>query len=52
MRPEEGDVIDRMRPETGLFESGMKEVLFKEAHENIDIGRGHTCAHGGSLELR
>ena len=29
----------------------MKEVLFKDAHEQVDVGRGHTGAHGGSLDL-
>ena len=29
----------------------MKEVLFKEAHEQLGVGKGHWCAHGGSLDL-
>ena len=28
----------------------MKEVLFKEAHEQVGIGTGHLCAHGSSLD--
>ena len=33
------------------FESGMKEILFKETHEQVCIGRGHTFAHCSSLNL-
>ena len=29
----------------------MKEILFKETHEQVCIGRGHACAHGNSLNL-
>ena len=29
----------------------MKEILFKESHEQVGIGRGHTGAHGGFLNL-
>jgi len=29
----------------------VKEILFKETHEQVGIGRGHTGAHGGSLNL-
>ena len=29
----------------------MKEVLFKETHEQVGIGRGHMGAHGSSLDL-
>ena len=40
-----------MQPETGLLESGMKEVLFKEVHEQVGAGRDHAGAHGSSLDL-
>ena len=40
-----------MQPEAGLLKSRMKEVMFKEAHEQLGIGRSHLCAHGSSLEL-
>ena len=29
----------------------MKEILFKESHEQVGTGRGHMGAHGGSLNL-
>ena len=29
----------------------MKEILFKETHEQVGIGRGHMGAHDGSLNL-
>jgi len=29
----------------------VKEILFKETHEQVGIGRGHTGAHGGSFNL-
>ena len=35
----------------GFLDSGLKEILFKETHEQVGIGRGHTGAHGGSLNL-
>ena len=41
MRPDEEDFTDKMQPEAGLLNSGMKEVLFKEPHEQVGIGRGH-----------
>ena len=28
-----------------------KEILFKETHEKVSIGRGHMCAYGSSLNL-
>ena len=34
------------------FESRMREVLFKEAHEGVGVGRGHSCAHGSSFNLK
>ena len=36
---------------SGILESRVKEILFKETDEQVCIGRGHTCAHGGSLNL-
>jgi hypothetical protein len=51
VKPEEEDVIDKTQPEAGLLESRMKEVLFKEAHQQISIGRVHSCAHGSSVDL-
>jgi hypothetical protein len=35
----------------GFLDSRVKEILFKEIHEQVGIGRGHTGAHGGSLNL-
>ena len=35
----------------GFLNSGVKEILFKETHEQVGIGRGHTGAHGSSLNL-
>ena len=32
-------------------QSRVKEMLFKETHEQVCIGRGHMCVHGGSLNL-
>ena len=37
--------------EAGLPKSGMKEVLFKEAYEQVCVGRGHLCTHGSFLDL-
>ena len=30
----------------------MKEILFKETHEQVGIGRGHTGTHGCALNLK
>ena len=35
MRQEKENVIDKMQPEAGVLESGMEQVLFKEAHEQV-----------------
>ena len=29
----------------------MKEILSEETQKQVSIGRGLTCAHGGSLNL-
>ena len=47
MGPKEENVVDKTQPESGFFNSGVKEILFKETHEQVGIGRGHT----GSLNL-
>ena len=49
MGPKKENVIDETQPEAGFLDSGVKEILFKETHEQVGIGRGHTVAHGGSL---
>ena len=46
MRPKEENVINRTQPEAGVLERGVKET-----HEQVGIGRGHTGAHVGSLNL-
>ena len=46
MRSEEEDVIDKMQPEAGLLESGVKEVLFKLMNRLTKKG-----VHGNSLNL-
>ena len=51
MRPKEENVIDKTQPEAGILDSGVKEILFKETHEQVGIGRGYTGAHGISLNL-
>ena len=51
MRPKEENVIDKTQPEAGFFESGDKEILFKETYEEASIGRGHMCDHVDSLNL-
>ena len=48
---EKENVIDETQPEAGFLASGVKEILFKETHEQVGIRRGHTGAHGGSLNL-
>ena len=48
MRPEKEDVINKTQLEGGLYENGMKYVLFKEAHEQIGVGGCHSCAHDSS----
>ena len=52
MRPRKENVIDNMQPEARFFKSTVKEILFKETHEQVSIGRGNTCTHGGSLNLQ
>ena len=51
MRPKEEIVLNKTQPETWFLESRVKEILFKETHEQVCIGTGHACAHGGSLSL-
>ena len=51
MRLKEENVIDETQPEAGFLDSRVKEILFKEIQEQVGIGRGHTSAHGGSLNL-
>jgi hypothetical protein len=40
-----------MQPEAGFLDNEVEEILFNETHEQVTIGRGHTCAHDGSLNL-
>ena len=51
MGSKEENFIDKTQPEGGYLDSGVKEILFKETHEQVGIGRGHTGAHGGSINL-
>ena len=51
IRPMEENVIDKTQPEAGFLKSEVKEILFKETHEQVCIGRGHMCAHGSSLNM-
>ena len=51
MGPKKESVIDETQPEAGFLDSGVKEILFKETHEQVGIGRGHTSTHGSSLYL-
>ena len=51
MRPKKENFIDKTQPEAGFLDRGVKEILFKETHEQVGIGRGHTGAHGGSFNL-
>ena len=51
MRPKEENVINKTQPEAGFLDNRVKEILFKETHEQVGIGRGHTGAHGVSLNL-
>ena len=44
---------DKTHPEAGFLDSGVKEILFKETHEQVGIGRGHTgqdCPSHQSLQ--
>ena len=52
MRPKEENVINKMQPEAGILESGMKEILFKETHEQVCIGRDHTWPMAVPLACR
>ena len=45
MGPKEENVY-KTQPEAGFLDSGVKEILFMETHEQV-IGRGHTGANGG-----
>ena len=47
MRSKEENVIDKSSQR--LCE--VKEILFKETHKQVCIGRGCMCAHGGSFYL-
>jgi hypothetical protein len=40
----------KMQPESGFLKSRVKEILFKETHEQVGIEGGHTYAHGSSLD--
>ena len=51
MRLKEVNVINKTQSEVPFFESRVKEILFKETHEQVCIGRGHMCAHGSSLNM-
>ena len=51
MGPKKENAIDKPQPEAGFLDSGVKEILFKETHEQVGIGRGHTGAHSGFLKL-
>ena len=51
IRPKEENVVDKTKPAAGFLVSRVKEILFKETHEPVGIGRGHMGAHGGSLNL-
>ena len=33
--PEEENVVDKTQPEAGFLDSGVKEILFKETHEQV-----------------
>jgi hypothetical protein len=51
MRPKQETILNEMQPEARLSKSGEKGILFKETHEQVGTGRGHSCAHGRSLDL-
>ena len=51
MRPKEENGINKTQPETEFLKSGVKEIMFKETHEQVGIGGGHSCAQGDSLCL-
>ena len=51
MGPKDENFIKKTQPEAGFLVSGVKEILFKETHEQVGIGRGHKGAHGSSLNL-
>ena len=51
MRRKEEYIIDKTQPEAGFLKSGVKEPPFKEAHEQVGIGGGHSCVHGSYLDL-
>ena len=49
--PKEENVINKMQPMAGFFESEVQDVLCKESHEQVGIGGGHSCTQGSSLNL-
>ena len=51
MGPKEENVVDKTKPAAGFLVSRVKEILFKETHEQAGIGRGHMGVHGGSLNM-
>ena len=42
-------LLNKMQPEAGFLESGVKEILFKETHEQVSIEGSHLCTQGSSL---
>jgi hypothetical protein len=47
-RPQEEIVTNK---KAGFLESGEKEILFKETHEQVCVGRDHSYAQGSSPNL-
>ena len=51
MRTKDENVINKTLPEAEILKSRVKEILFKETHEQVSIKGGHFCSHGNYLYM-
>ena len=49
VRPNHEHIVDISPPSQGLQGLSGEEILLQFAHENVCIGRGHTCTHSCTL---
>jgi hypothetical protein len=51
MRPKEENIIDNVQLKAGFLDCRVKEILFKETHEHVSIGGGHSNYNSLYLEV-
>ena len=51
LMPNEENGIDKKQAEAEFLESGVKEIMFKENHKQIGIGRDYMGTHSSFLDL-